>query len=56
MAMTGAERIAAMRARAALARKCVTCAKRKARQNLATCKLCNDAAKDRVKRSRAKSP
>jgi len=49
--LTSAEKMAALRARAKPG-TCVVCVKRKARAGKATCKPCNEAAKERVAASR----
>lgn len=53
MAMTSAEKVAAMRERARLAGLCIVCAKNPSRVGSVICEPCNESAKERVKRSRA---
>lgn len=50
--MATAEAQARWREKRAQAGFCITCGKRKARVGKTTCKKCNDAAKERVARSR----
>lgn len=50
--LSSAEKMAAFRARAKERGLCGVCGKRKPRKGKATCKLCNEAAKERVRASR----
>lgn len=52
--VTSSERVAAFRARQSAKGKCTVCGQRKARTGRATCTICNDAAKERVRAARAR--
>lgn len=52
MGMTSAEKMRAMRERAAAAGKCLVCTRRKPMAGKTVCRPCNEEAKLRVYRSR----
>ena len=53
VAMTAAERKQKQRRRAKAKGRCQVCARRKALAGLTVCRICNNKAKDRVRRWRA---